>query len=50
MNRLAPLVLPAAFGLIAGLTHGLISHMVDLPVPLSEQISMPLEPTQTLRD
>lgn len=50
MNYLASLVLPAAFGLIAGITHGLVSHTMDLPVPLSEQIMQPLGSVQPLRD
>lgn len=50
MNYLVSLFLPAALGLIAGVTHGVVSHAVDLPVPLSEQILMPLESAQPLRD
>ncbi|MGB3786879.1 MAG: hypothetical protein WA949_02640 [Phormidesmis sp.] len=51
MNYLASLVVPAALGLIAGLAHGVVSHTMDLPVPLSEQILMPLESVQPpLRD
>lgn len=50
MNYLASLFLPAALGLIAGLAHGVVAHTMDLPVPLSEQVLMPLEATQPLRD
>ncbi len=46
MNYLASLAIPAALGLIAGLAHGVVSHATDLPIPLSEQILMPLESAQ----
>ncbi len=46
MNHLASLIIPAALGLIAGLAHGVVSHAMDLPMPLSEQILMPLESVQ----
>jgi len=50
MNYVASLVLPAALGLIAGITHGFVSHTMELPVPLSEQIMQPLGSVQPLRD
>ncbi|MGB7251782.1 MAG: hypothetical protein WBC73_22795 [Phormidesmis sp.] len=50
MNYLASLILPAALGLIAGMSHGVVSHYADLPVSLSEQMLQPLEDSNTLRD
>ncbi len=50
MKYVASLVLPAALGLIAGITHGFVSHTMDLPVPLSEQILQPLSAVQPLSD
>ena len=45
-----PLVLPAVFGLIAGVSHGFVSHYSDLPVSLGEQITQPLQGATPLRD
>ncbi|MEL7069289.1 MAG: hypothetical protein AAGN15_11640 [Cyanobacteria bacterium J06581_3] len=42
MNSLASLLLPAALGLIAGITHGVVSHTLDLPESLAEQVTSPL--------
>ncbi|MEM6868996.1 MAG: hypothetical protein AAF528_11520 [Cyanobacteria bacterium P01_C01_bin.121] len=42
MNYLASLLLPATLGLIAGMAHGAVSHMMDLPMSLSEQVAAPL--------
>ena len=50
MNRLAALVLPAAMGLIAGISHGVVSHSMNLPVSLGEQMLQPLGSAQTLRN
>lgn len=41
MNNFASLVLPAVFGLIAGIGHGISSHYQELPFSLSEQILQP---------
>ncbi|MEL6351234.1 MAG: hypothetical protein AAFR58_05675 [Cyanobacteria bacterium J06627_28] len=43
MNYLASLIIPAALGLVAGMTHGYVSHTLELPVSLTEQMSIPLE-------
>ena len=43
MNYLASLFVPAALGMIAGVAHGVVSHAMDLPMSLSEQVLMPLE-------
>lgn len=48
MNYLASLILPAALGLVAGMTHGVVSHSLDLPIALEDQIVMPLESAQPL--
>lgn len=50
MNRLAALVLPAALGLIAGISHGVVSHSMDMPVSLTEQVLQPLGASQPLRN
>ena len=42
MNQLASLFLPAAFGLVAGMAHGVVSHAMDLPISLGEQVVLPL--------
>ncbi|MGD1864766.1 MAG: hypothetical protein ACFB0D_09440 [Phormidesmis sp.] len=42
MNYLASLLLPAALGLVAGMAHGVASHVMDLPMSLSEQMVAPL--------
>ena len=43
MNYLAFLILPATLGLVAGLAHGVVSHTMDLPIPLGEQMLLPFE-------
>ncbi len=48
MNYLASLLLPAALGLMAGITHGFVAHAMDLPVGLEDQIVMPFESVQPL--
>lgn len=50
MNYLASLVLPAALGLIAGISHGVVSHYADLPMSLSEQLAQPFEASGPLKD
>ena len=50
MNRLAVLVLPAALGLIAGISHGVVAHSMGLPMSLSDQLLAPLESSRPLRD
>ncbi len=42
MNYLTSLLLPAALGLIAGMAHGVASHVMDLPMSLGEQLAAPL--------
>ncbi|MEO1791156.1 MAG: hypothetical protein AAFR25_02900 [Cyanobacteria bacterium J06629_19] len=42
MNQLASLFLPAALGLVAGMAHGVVSHAMDLPMSLGEQVVLPL--------
>ena len=49
MNYLASLIIPAALGLVAGMTHGYVSHKLELPVSLTEQMSIPLESAQTMK-
>lgn len=38
MNNQASLVVASIFGLIAGFSHGVVSHYQDLPFSLSEQV------------
>jgi hypothetical protein len=47
MNQFASLFLPAVLGLLAGITHGVTSHDLDLPFSLTEQVwqSMQAEPS-----
>ena len=48
MNYLASLILPAALGLVAGMAHGVVSHTMDLPMALEDQVVMPFEAAQPL--
>ncbi|CAN5759687.1 hypothetical protein BH23CYA1_BH23CYA1_12060 [soil metagenome] len=50
MNNLAPLILPAVLGLLAGMGQGVVTYLAGLPVPLVDQLSQPFESNQTLRD
>ena len=38
MNYLPSLLLPALFGLLTGIGHGVIAEKLDLPFSLTEQI------------
>ncbi|MEL6579763.1 MAG: hypothetical protein AAFQ14_08425 [Cyanobacteria bacterium J06621_12] len=38
MNNQASLLIAAVFGLIAGMSHGVVSHYQELPFSLSEQV------------
>ncbi len=38
MNNFAALLMPSLIGLFAGISHGLISHQLDLPMSLPEQV------------
>ncbi|MGB3672765.1 MAG: hypothetical protein WA783_16390 [Phormidesmis sp.] len=48
MKYLASLLLPAALGLVAGVTHGFVAHAMDLPMGLEEQLVIPFESVQPL--
>lgn len=42
MPNLAFLMGPALVGLIAGISHGIVSHQADLPLSLTDQLLQPL--------
>jgi len=48
MNYLVSLLLPATLGLMAGMAHGVVSHAMDLPMGLEDQMLMPFESSQPL--
>lgn len=50
MNNLVNLILPAVFGLVAGVGHGIVSHHAELPVSLTEQFLQPLHADQFPKD
>lgn len=39
MNPFASLLMPSLIGLLAGISHGLVSHELNLPVSLPEQFA-----------
>ena len=43
MKTLASITLPALFGLVAGIGHGIMSHQADLPMSLTEQVAAPFQ-------
>jgi hypothetical protein len=38
MNNQVSLIVASFFGLLAGMSHGVVSHYQDLPFSLSEQV------------
>ncbi|MEL6910332.1 MAG: hypothetical protein AAFR62_13495 [Cyanobacteria bacterium J06629_2] len=38
MNEKASLLIAAVFGLVAGMSHGVVSHYQELPFSLSQQV------------
>ena len=48
MNSLTSLILPSVFGLIAGISHGVISHHAELPLSLSDQLLQTIQVDQSL--
>ena len=42
MNNLSFFLGPALLGLVAGISHGIVSHYADLPLALTEQFVAPL--------
>ena len=50
MNKFAALFLPAALGLIAGISHGVVSHSMGLPMSLGEQVLQPMGTSQPMRN
>ena len=38
MNNQVSLILASVFGLVAGMSHGAVSHYQNLPFSLSEQV------------
>ncbi len=47
MISLNSLLLPALFGLVAGVSHGILTHQAGLPYSLSEQLLQPLQAHQS---
>ena len=39
--------MPAFFGLVAGISHGILAHQADLPHSLVEQFLQPLQMDQS---
>ncbi|MGB3298171.1 MAG: hypothetical protein WBA76_07865 [Phormidesmis sp.] len=50
MNNFAPLLLPALLGLMAGISHGMVSHYTGLPMSLNQQLIQPFEGGSSLKD
>ncbi len=44
-----PIILPVFFGLVAGISHGLVSDYVNAPTSLSQKVTQPFL-GQTLND
>jgi len=42
MDKLIPIVLPVFFGLVAGISHGVVSDSINLPTTLSQTVTQPL--------
>lgn len=42
MNHASFLFTPALLGLVAGISHGIVSHLTGLPLSLPEQVVLPL--------
>ncbi|MEO0375238.1 hypothetical protein [Acaryochloris thomasi] len=43
MNSFIPVLYSALLGLLAGASHGVLSHQADLPLSLTEQFLTPLQ-------
>lgn len=43
MNSLTSLMFPAVLGLMAGVSHGIISHHAGFPLSLTDQFIQPLQ-------
>lgn len=50
MDKLAPILLPAALGLIAGITHGMASQSMELPTTLGDNLGQTFQTGRALRD
>ncbi|MGB3573083.1 MAG: hypothetical protein WA783_19560 [Phormidesmis sp.] len=49
MDKLIPIVLPVFFGLVAGISHGIVSDSMNLPTTLDQAVSQPFL-SQTLSE
>lgn len=43
MNSFIPVLYSALFGLLAGVSHGVVSHHADLPLSLTDQFLTPIQ-------
>ena len=50
MNNQASLIVASIFGLIAGMSHGVVSHFQELPFSLSEQVIESVNGDRSVRD
>lgn len=50
MNKLAPVLLPAILGLMAGISHGMAAHIMETPGSFDETFSNSFQMGQPLRD
>ena len=50
MNNIRPFTEAALIGLIAGISHGFISHNAGLPTSLVEQVAGPFQVSQVFQN
>ncbi len=43
MNSFTPVLLSALLGLLAGVSHGVVAHQVNLPISLADQFLQPIQ-------
>ncbi|MEL6902803.1 MAG: hypothetical protein AAFP07_17835, partial [Cyanobacteria bacterium J06606_4] len=50
MEKLHSFLLPALLGLVAGFSHGLVTHYMELPNSLGDPLMQPFQMGQGLRE